>query len=209
TLRAASMASSAIAGPPTAATSATTATIIAGETRGARIPGKSCVQTRRQSRFGPGHRDNEIPEMRKLLAACSIALTGLLALPPAATNTGVGLAGAAPDAKMLAIRSLDANGGSFEEIAAGVRWATDHGADVINLSLGALPGVQALVITGLVSDVQDAIAYARSKGVVVVAAAGNETAPLCDTPGSDDGALCVVATDKRELHAAYSNFGIK
>jgi len=44
---------------------------------------------------------------------------------------------------------------------------------------------------------------------VVVAAAGNETAPLCDTPGFDPGALCVAATDKRELHSFYSNFGVK
>jgi serine protease len=135
--------------------------------------------------------------------------THVAGIAAAVSNNGIGIAGVAPDAKILAVRSLDANGGSFEEIAAGVRWATDHGANVINLSLGALPGVQALVITGLISDVQDAITYARSKGVVVVAAAGNETAPLCDTPGSDDGALCVVATDKRELHAAYSNFGVK
>jgi subtilisin family serine protease len=135
--------------------------------------------------------------------------THVAGIAAAASNNGIGIAGVAPDAKILAVRSLDANGGSFEEIAAGVRWATDHGANVINLSLGALPGVQALVITGLISDVQDAITYARSKGVVVVAAAGNETAPLCDTPGSDGGALCVVATDKRELHAAYSNFGVK
>jgi serine protease len=135
--------------------------------------------------------------------------THVAGITAASTNNGVGVAGVAPDARLLAVKALDENGGSFEEIAAGVRWAADHGAGVINLSLGAVPGAQALVITGLVSDLQDAIRYARGKGAVVVAAAGNETAPLCDTPGSDDGALCVVATDSRELHAGYSNLGVK
>jgi len=57
--------------------------------------------------------------------------------------------------------------------------------------------------------VQDAIAYARSKNVVVVAAAGNEAAPLCDTPGFDKGALCVAATDRNEVKAWYSNLPVK
>jgi subtilisin family serine protease len=106
----------------------------------------------------------------------------------------------------LAVRVLDGEGsGSFEDVALGIRWAADHGADVINLSLGAVPGAQAFVITGLLTDVADAIQYANGKGVVVVAAAGNESAPLCDTPGFDPGALCVTATDKREVRAWYSN----
>jgi subtilisin family serine protease len=127
----------------------------------------------------------------------------------AVTNNGTGVAGVAPDARLLAVKVLGEEGGSFEEIAAGVRWAADQGADVINLSLGALPGAQALVITGLASDVQDAIAYANAKDVVVVAAAGNDFASICGTPGSDEGALCVAATDPNEVRASYSNFAIK
>lgn len=132
--------------------------------------------------------------------------THLAGIAAAVANNGVGIAGVAPGAKVLAIRVLDGEGsGSFEDVALGIRWAADHGADVINLSLGAIPGAQAFVITGLLSDVADAIQYATSKGVVVVAAAGNESAPLCDTPGFDPGALCVTATDKREVRAWYSN----
>jgi serine protease len=120
------------------------------------------------------------------------------------------VAGVAPAARILAVKSLGEEGGSFAEIAAGIRWSVNHGADVVNLSLGALPGVQALTITGVIPDVKKAIAYARSKNVVVVAAAGNEfVAPLCDTPAFDAGALCVVATDPNELKASYSNFGVK
>ncbi len=127
----------------------------------------------------------------------------------AAADNGIGIAGVARDAKIMPIKSLEDGSGSFEDIATGIRYAADNGAGVINLSLGALPGSQALVVTGLFDDVQQAITYARSKNVVVVAAAGNEAFPLCDTPAFDRGALCVTATDKREAPAAYSNFGLK
>ena len=135
--------------------------------------------------------------------------THVAGIAAAVTGNGTGVAGTAPDARLLAVKVLTDEGGSFDEIAAGIRWSADNGADVINLSLGALPGVQALVITGVISDVQEAIAYARSKGVVVVAAAGNDyVSPLCGTPAFDEGALCVTATDRNELRSYYSNFGI-
>ena len=60
------------------------------------------------------------------------------------TGNGVGVAGVAPDAQIMPVKVLTEAGGSFEEVGAGIRWATDHGADVINLSLGAMPGGQAL-----------------------------------------------------------------
>jgi subtilisin family serine protease len=132
--------------------------------------------------------------------------THVAGIAAAATNNGTGVAGVAPGARLLAIRVLDGEGsGSFEDVGRGIRWAADHGADVINLSLGAIPGAQVFTITGLLTDVTDAIAYANSQGVVVVAASGNESAPLCDTPGFDPGALCVTATDKRQARAWYSN----
>ena len=136
--------------------------------------------------------------------------THVAGIAAAVTGNGQGIAGVAPDAKLLAVRVLDDEGsGSFEDIARGIRYATDQGADVINLSLGALPGVQAFVITGVITDVERAIAYANSKGVVVVAASGNESFPLCGEPAFDAGALCVTATDRRELRAWYSNHPIK
>jgi subtilisin family serine protease len=127
----------------------------------------------------------------------------------AATGNGIGIAGVAPDAKIMPVKVLGETGGSFEEIAAGIRWAADNGADVINLSLGGLPGLQALEITGLLSDARDAIAHANSKGVVVVAASGNESAPLCASPSFSNGALCVGATDPFEVKAWYSNLTVK
>jgi len=128
----------------------------------------------------------------------------------AATDNGIGVAGLAPEARIMPVKVLDDEGsGSFEDIALGVRWSVDHGAQVINLSLGALPGVQALTLTGVESSVRDAIAYARDHGALVVVAAGNESSPLCATPAFDDGALCVVATDRQELRTWYSNAAVK
>jgi serine protease len=135
--------------------------------------------------------------------------THVAGIAAAETNNATGIAGVAPDASILAVKVLDAEGaGSFEDIAAGIRWSADNGADVINMSLGALPGVQALTVTGLIADTQDAIAYARSKGVVVVAAAGNESSPLCGTPAFERGALCVTSTDRNEAKSWFSNLGV-
>ena len=109
----------------------------------------------------------------------------------------------------MPVKSLTDAGGSFEEIAAGIRWAVDHGADVISMSLGALPGVHALVITGLIADVANAIDYAFAHNVPVIVAAGNEFASICAEPSFDAGALCVTSTDRNELRSSFSNFGIK
>ena len=135
--------------------------------------------------------------------------THVSGIAAAATGNGVGIAGVAPGAGVLPVKALDEDGGSFEDIGSGIRYAVDHGASVVNLSLGALPGVQALTFTGVISDVQEAISYARERGVVVVAAAGNDfVSPLCGTPAFDAGALCVVSTDKREARSAFSNFAL-
>jgi len=134
--------------------------------------------------------------------------THVAGIAAATTGNGIGIAGVAPDARLLAIKVLTEDGGTFEEIAAGIRWATDNGADVINMSLGALPGVQALAITGVIADTREAVAYAVSRGVVVIAAAGNDFASICGEPAFDPNVLCVVATDPDEARASYSNFGV-
>jgi subtilisin family serine protease len=155
---------------------------------------------------GNGDWESGPPERQAVKSTHGTHVSGIAA---AATGNGTGIAGVAPDARILPVKALDEDGGSFEDIALGIRYAVDHGADVVNLSLGALPGAQALTFTGVISDVQEAIAYARERGVVVVAAAGNDfVAPLCGTPAFDRGALCVVSTDKREARSAFSNFAL-
>jgi serine protease len=135
--------------------------------------------------------------------------THVAGIAAAVTGNGVGIAGVARDAQILPVKVLTEAGGTFEEVGAGIRWATDHGADVINLSLGAVPGVQALALTGVEADARAAIDYAYARGVVVVAAAGNDFASICGEPGFNAHALCVVATDSREARAAYSNFPVQ
>lgn len=133
--------------------------------------------------------------------------THVAGIAGAVTDNGIGIVGIAPDADLLAVKVLDSSGsGSFDDVAAGIRFAVDRGADVINLSLGAPPGVQALVITGVLDQVLEAIEYANANGVVVVAAAGNEAFPICDEPGFDPGVVCVGSTDRREVKSWFGNF---
>jgi len=112
----------------------------------------------------------------------------------------VGIAGAAPQVKIMPIRVLDASGsGSSSDVAEGIVWATDHGARIINLSLGggASPGMQT------------AIRYALSKQVVTFAAAGNSytTGSPPSYPAAYPEAIAVGAIDSSLHHASFSNTG--
>jgi subtilisin family serine protease len=134
--------------------------------------------------------------------------THVAGIAAATTGNGIGIAGVARDAKIMPVKVLTEDGGSFEEVAAGIRWAVNHGADVINMSLGAIPGAQALVLTGLDTATKDAINYAVSKDVPVIVAAGNDSASICAEPSFAPNALCVVATDRNKLRTWYSNFAV-
>lgn len=114
------------------------------------------------------------------------------------TNNGVGGAGVAFHARLLPVKVLDARGsGTTIQVADGIRFAADSGAHVINLSLG---GARASRI------MQDAIAYARSKGAVVVAAAGNN-GRYVEYPAAFDGVIAVSATDATDALAKFSSRG--
>jgi subtilisin family serine protease len=130
--------------------------------------------------------------------------THVAGIVAAATDNGIGVAGVAPAADVMPVKVLEEGSGSTEDIADGVRWAVDHGADVVNLSLGGLPGTQVLPITGLDAALSEALAYARENGVLAVAAAGNTGTPLCNDPAFTDDVICVAATDRNEAKAWYS-----
>jgi type VII secretion-associated serine protease mycosin len=116
-------------------------------------------------------------------------------------NNGLGIAGAAPSVKILPVRVLDGGGsGSSANVAAGIVYAADHGARVINLSLGGAypdPGVHA------------AVQYAVAKGSVVVAAAGNSGASGDPSPNVYPAAfpevIAVGAVDSHDQRASFSN----
>jgi subtilisin family serine protease len=131
--------------------------------------------------------------------------THVAGIAAAVTNNGIGVAGTAPDAKIMPVRVLDAGGsGDIDTVVAGIRYAADHGAKVINLSLGELPIVGQLQT--LNQDIEDAVDYAWARGALVVGAAGNESFPLCSYPSAAKRAVCVGATDSRGLPTYYSNF---
>jgi subtilisin family serine protease len=133
--------------------------------------------------------------------------THVSGIAAAVTNNGIGVAGTAPGAKILPVRVLDADGsGSTDDVALGIRYAADNGADVINLSLGLLSGVDKVAkLIGQLDPVYDAIDYAWGKGVVVVIAAGNDSVPLCAEPSAHPQALCVGATDQSDMRSFFSN----
>jgi len=133
--------------------------------------------------------------------------THVAGIAAAITNNGTGVAGVAPGARILPVRVLDAEGsGTSDQIAAGIRYAADKGAHVINLSLGFLSGVGEVVkVIGELDSVYAAIEYAHSKGSVVVFAAGNDSVPLCAEPSAAPDVICVGSTDSRDLRSWFSN----
>lgn len=133
--------------------------------------------------------------------------THVAGIAAAETGNGVGVAGTAPGASLLPVRVLDEEGsGSTDQVAAGVRYAADQGADVINLSLGLTSGVgTAVKILGDLDPMYEAVDYAWSKGAVVVVAAGNDSVPLCAEPSAHPRAVCVGSTDENDLPSYFSN----
>lgn len=111
------------------------------------------------------------------------------------TNNEVGVVGLAFHARIMPIKVLAAQGGgTTEDVAAGIRWAADHGAQVINMSLGGGPNSAIM---------QKAITYAHNKGVTVVAAAGN-SGNRVEYPGGSENVVGVAATDNTDALAKFS-----
>jgi len=116
------------------------------------------------------------------------------------TNNNLGVAGIAFKTCLMPVKVLDKKGsGSYANVANGIRYAADHGAKVINLSLGG----------GSSSDtLKEAVKYAYEKGVTVIAACGNENVSSCLYPAAyDDYVIAVGATQYDESKAPYSNYG--
>ncbi len=110
--------------------------------------------------------------------------TAVAGVAAAVTGNGEGIAGVAPDAKIMSVKVLGSDGtGSIPEIARGVKWAADKGAEVINLSLGPENILEILdVLFGdsraqFREEFQEPVDYAAGKGALVVAAAGNDGQP--------------------------------
>ena len=117
----------------------------------------------------------------------------------AGADDGEGITGVAPDASIMPIRVLDDEGyGYTSDIIAGIRWAADNDADVINLSLGGGGYSQAMA---------DAVAYASDLGSVVVMAAGNDggQSPMYPAAYAETHGIAVGAVDQEKSLASFSN----
>lgn len=118
----------------------------------------------------------------------------------AGADDGVGIAGVAPRATVLPVRVLDAAGDGWSvDVANGITWAVDAGADVINLSL---------TFSGYAKDVELATDYAETNGVVVVAAGGNDPdLAVAPYPAASLTVLGVSAIDEHRTIAGFSTPG--
>ena len=130
--------------------------------------------------------------------------THVLGIAGAGEGNGVGVASVAPGATILPVRVLGNDGaGRVEDVVSGIDYAVAQGADVINLSLGS-----EAPLLGIASEFNAAVDRALDAGRVVVAAAGNDSLPLCGQPSGQGRLLCVGAVDRRAQHSSFSNFGV-
>jgi len=123
--------------------------------------------------------------------------THVAGIAAAITGNGRGVTGVAPDAAILPVKVLDNQGRGAANIDEGIRWAVDHGAHVVNVSIGDLLEP----ISG--PPFTEAIRYAWSKDVICVVSAGNSF--IFNSASSDEPALVVSATTPDDTLAAYSN----
>ena len=120
------------------------------------------------------------------------------------TNNRFGLTGLAYGASIMPVRVLGADGsGDAATISRGIRYAVDHHAQVINLSIEFDQSTK----SGEIPDILSALRYARTHGVFVAAAAGNEGADQLDYPAASPDVVSVGATTRDRCRAVYSNGG--
>lgn len=116
----------------------------------------------------------------------------------AETNNSTGGAGTCPECKIMPVRVLNNQGsGTLDNVAKGIIWAADNGADVINLSLGG----------GGSTTLQNAVNYAWNKGVFLACAAGNENTSQASYPAYYSNCFAVASTTSSDARSSFSNYG--
>jgi len=190
--------------------------------QGRLLPGYDFVSNTRSANDGGG-RDADARDPGDFLSTSDAAFYGRTSAEPsswhgthvagiiaATANNQIGVAGIAHQASILPVRVLGKGGGTSADIADGIVWAAGGSvpgvplnpkpAKIINMSLGG-PGQCSLTY-------QNAINFARSRGVTVIVAAGNEaTLASNSTPANCAGVVAVAATGRSGAQASYSNFG--
>jgi thermitase len=130
--------------------------------------------------------------------------THVAGIAAAITDNSVGVAGVSWGARLMPVKVLNASGnGTFSDVATGIIWAADHGAQVINMSFGGTTSI-------FPQTLQDAVNYAFGKGAVLVAAAGNDAKSesiFPFYPAILDNVIDVTATDQANVKASFANYG--
>jgi subtilisin family serine protease len=117
----------------------------------------------------------------------------------ATANNGLGLAGACWTCKIMPVKVLDSTGsGDYVDLVNGITWAADHGASVISMSLAGSADS---------STLHSAVQYARNKGAVLVAAAGNSGVNSVNYPAAYAEVLGVAGTQSDDTLYSWSNYG--
>jgi len=124
--------------------------------------------------------------------------THVAGIAAASSNNGLGIAGVSWGARIMPVKVLDANNnGNVDNIAAGIIWAADNGAQIINLSLGGpSPSI----------TLENAVNYAAGLGALLIASAGNY-GNLVFYPAHYPAVMAVAATDASNQRASFSNYG--
>ncbi|MET0424439.1 MAG: S8 family serine peptidase [Actinoplanes sp.] len=160
----------------------------AGDLAGAVLPGFDFVNN--DYNAADDLTENGVIVGHGTLAASLIAARG---------NNDAGMAGGCWTCTILPVKVLNSKGGGTDSnVAKGIVWATQQGAKIINLSLGG-PGTSTVLT--------NAVNYANDRGVLVVAAAGNENTPTESYPAAYPDVLSVGATARgTSTREPYSNF---
>jgi subtilisin family serine protease len=131
--------------------------------------------------------------------------THVAGIAAAIKDNGVGVAGVAPDAQLVVAKVFKGATADEADVLAGVKWVVDHGAKVVNLSLG---GAVFVVAATFGSELSKGVEYAWSHGAVPVVASGNEDLFGAGIGSSEYGnmdALVVGATGRDDHVADYSS----
>jgi subtilisin family serine protease len=148
---------------------------------GATVPGRDLVNDDSDPADDEGH---------------GTSVAGVLA---ARTNNGEGQAGMCWACSLMPVKVLNSEGsGAMSTVASGIVWAVDHGARVVNMSLGSAGNTNALA---------SAVAYAARKNAVLVAAAGNSNVDTPFYPAAYSDVIGVAATDDADVRYTWSNYG--
>jgi subtilisin family serine protease len=123
-------------------------------------------------------------------------VAGVLA---ARANNSTGIAGQCWKCSIMPVKVLSSSGsGSYSDVASGLTWAADHGARIVNMSLGGASSSSTLA---------NAVSYAWNKGVLIIAAAGNNGTTSLNYPAAYEPTVAVAGSDSKDARYSWSSYG--